>query len=744
MNTTQRQRRLAALLLCLSIPAASGAADDVMALVPLSLEELMATPVVTASRRPEGREQTPAHIMVFTREQIRDRRYKNLADLLEDLPGVDFQRATRSAQYNNFVFQGQLSNNKILILLDGVRIDHPAGGKIPVAENYSLHFAKQVEVLYGPAAALYGADAFAGVINIITEKPGDALQGKVSAGLGNFGSTEGSFQAGAAIGRGFTLSASAHQQASDRAPLDKYYPNAYPKVAAGGLSAGQRENYVGDISSQSQYFRLDHEDHLTLGYYRNNFRSLTSTGDNPASVFYLSNAFYDTTIETWYGKYRFELGSDIKAELVIDQSTYQVDPRSRYINSTTGFADHGYDYALSRRRGIEQNLNWQINDAHVLLAGLGYKDYFSIETPDLPSPYNTSQAANAQGFVYGNTNLLLQNFEGNFNSWSGYLQWQAQWTPNFSTTIGARRDVYSTYGGSLNPRLGFVWQASEGNFLKLLYGEAFRAPAPEETYSAFGSFSGAQSSDGRYQGRNFRAPNTGLLPEKSKNLSLTWDWRPRKNFNLVTNAYLAKVDNIITTQAGNTALPCPFNASLYLASNQYIPGAILCASTTKANSGSDQYWGIDVIPQWKSHLSGAWNADLWGSYSYVQGKVKETANSIELDQINIATHKIKLGTTFRYQDWLTITPRLQWIGPTNTGKTVSNTSSERIKTDAYTVASLHVGIHKLAGDNLSLYFDVYNLFDARYYAAHTSTSSAVLQAVPQQPRTFMSTLEYRF
>ena len=719
------------------------AAEDVLALMPLSLEELIATPVTTASRRSEVREQTPAHIMVFTREQIRDRRYKNLADLLEDLPGVDFQRATRSAQYNNFVFQGHLGNHKLLILLDGVRIDHPAGGKIPIAENFALHFAKQVEVLYGPAAALYGADAFAGVINIISDKAGNTAEGRVALGLGNFGSTESRFQASAPIGKGFSLSASAHQQSSDRAPLDQYYASDYTKVAAGGISAANRENYVGDVHSDSLQFRLDYEDRFTLGFYRNHFRSLTSTGDNPASVFYRSDVFFDTTIDTWYGKYRFALSPTLKGELVVDQSNYQVDPASRYINKTTGFRDQGYDYAYAQRQGVEQNLNWQVNDDHVLLAGIGYKAFHAIETPDLPSPYNTSQGSDAQGFTYANTPLTLQNFEGRYHSTSAYLQWHAQWTGDFSTMAGVRQDHYSTYGSTLNPRLGAVWQVQPGNFIKVLYGEAFRAPSPEDVYSAYGTFTGAQSG-GLYTGTGFRAPNTGLQPETSKNLSLTWDWRPRKDFNLVTNLYEARVEKVVTTQSANTSTVCPFDNTLFLASVQYIPGSILCNSTAKVNSGSDRYWGVDIIPQWKTHLAGAWTADLWGSYSYVQGTVKDSDTAIEREQINIATHKVKAGVTFRYQDWLTLTPRVQWIGDTNTARTVNATAAERIQVPGYTVASLHIGVHKLAHEHLSLYFDIVNLFDARYYAAHTSTSSSVLQAVPQQPRSYMATLEYRF
>jgi outer membrane receptor protein involved in Fe transport len=690
------------------------AAEGVAELLPLSLEELIATPVVTASRRQEGREQTPAHIMVVTREQMRDRRYKNLADLLEDLPGVDFQRGTRSAAYNNFAFQGHLSNNKLLILLDGVRIDHPAGGKIPVAENFSLYFAKQVEVLYGPAAALYGADAFAGVINIITEKA-DSNGGKISAGFGSFGSLEGNFLTSGKLGENISITAGAHYQESDRAPLDKDYPNDFRKVAAGGKSAQEREDYVGNIRSQSQYVRLDAGERLSVSFYRNRFRSLTSTGDRPSAAFYLTDAYWDTTIETLSGKYRFNINPALSSETVVDYSRYEVDPDSRYFNVFTDFKDHGYDYSYGRRMGIEQNLSWQANDTHSVQTGLGYRNYHAIETPDLPRPYNTAKSPGNQGMFYPNTSVPITINEAQYFSWSGYLQWQAQWNTLISTVAGVRHDWYSTYGGSTNPRLGLVLHPSPGNFIKLLYGEAFRAPSPEESYGSFGSY----NPDGSRKGTH-RITNPSLEPEKSKTWSLTWDWRPTRSFNLVSNAYLTNANQIILTRT--------------IAPNL----------ESKENSGNDRYQGIDIIPQWQVHLGGPWTADFWGSYSYVKGHFHETEGGPERKQISIAAHKVKLGVTLRYKDWLTLTPRLQWIGDTTTGA-INREQNDRIKeTDAYTLASLHLGVHKLAGERLSLYFDVYNLFDKRYYAAHTSSSSAVMQAVPQQPRTLMGTLEYRF
>ena len=317
-----------------------------------------------------------------------------------------------------------------------------------------------------------------------------------------------------------------------------------------------------------------------------------------------------------------------------------------------------------------------------------------------------------------------------YYSWSGYLQWQAQWAPTFSTMLGLRDDWYSTYGNSLNPRLGAVWQPAQGNFLKLLYGQAFRTPSTEELLSAFGSFTGATDGSGRYIGTNFRVQNRSLEPEKSKTLSLTWDWRASRDFNLVTNLYATRVDNVISTQ--NEAV-----------STQYIPGAVLSNTTSKQNSGQERYQGIDIIPHWQTHLAGAWMADLWGSYSYIKGTVHDTTDGKDWDQTNISSHKVKLGTTFRYKDWLTITPRLMWIGETNTGRKNTLVQGERLKTDAYTVASLHIGMHKLWDERLSFYFDIYNLFDERYYAAHGSSSTVMLQ-VPQQPRTLMGTLEYRF
>ncbi len=689
----------------------------------MSLEELINTPLITASRQAEPRSQTPAHIMVITREQIQERRYRNLADLMEDLPGVDFMRGTKSSAYNNFAVQGNSGSNKILVMLDGVRLGHPAGGTFPVAENFSLYPAKQVEILFGPAAALYGADALAGVINIITDHAADAPGAMVSLGGGSFGEREASFTASVKNADKLALSMGGHWQRADRAPLDKYYPADFPKVAVGTIAAADREAYVGDISSNSLYARLDAGDDLTFGYYRNRFRSLTSTGDKPATAIYAENAYWDTLTDTLYGKYRFELAPALTGELVVDYSVQEIDPNSKYVNFYTGFAD-GYEYAYGKRFAVEQNLNWKFDERHRVLAGLGFQKYSAIEAHSLPSPYDTSLPPDAQGLFYRGTPVPITIYHLDFDNVSLYTQLQSQWSDTFSTMAGVRHDQHSEYGGSLNTRLGAVWHPQMQHYFKLLYGEAFRAPSPEEGLSSFGSFTSVAGVFTSNTG--FRMPNFDLAPEKAKTLSLTWDWRPRPELNVVANAYHSRIQNLIVTGSSSATS---------------LNGATLVSPETKINAGEETHTGLDLMAQYRFQLNPAWSGDLWGSASWVTGSVDE-GNGIEWDIPYTADYKVKLGATLRYLDRVSIAPQVLWIGDTDNGRK-SSTAPNRLITPGHTVANLHIGWHKLFDGNATAWLDIDNLFDTRYYAAHGSGSRTFFD-MPQQPRTWMVSLEYRF
>jgi outer membrane receptor protein involved in Fe transport len=713
--------------------AAAAADAELDQLMSLSLLELINIPVITASRQVETRDQTPAHILVFTREQIRERRYRNLADLLEDLPGVDFMRGTKSSAYNNFAMQGYAGPNKLLVLLDGVRIGNPAGGNFPVAENFSLYLAKQVEILYGPAAALYGADAVAGVVNIITDRSDRAATGQVSVGAGAFGSRETAFLASTGVAGPLSLSVGGHWQQSDRAPLNEFYPGDFPARDARSFAgtvmvpAAAREDYTGSIRSHSLYARADLGSDLTIGYYRNLFRSLTSTGDRPETALYLEDAPWITRTDTVYGKYRFQLNPRLSGELVVDYSLQQVDPRSKYVNIYTGFQD-GYEYTRGERLGLEQNLTWQLDERHRVQAGLGYQRYHAIEAHTLPSPYDTDQGPDSQGLFYRNTDLPLRIHDASYDNVSAYAQLQSQWSESLSTMAGLRLDHHSAYGQSVNPRLGAVWRANSRHLFKVLYGEAFRAPSPDESLSSFGAFDGSTDASGRYRGTGFRVPNFALEPEKARTLGMVWDWRPRQDMNLVTNVYRSQIRNLVVTLPSSAV-----NA---------IPGAVLINPESKGNAGEQSQYGIDLMAQWRFRIGADWTGEVWGSASWIRGQIDE-GDGVDWDLSFIASHKVKLGTTLRWQDRFSITPQVLWIGDTTNGRKDTRNVPARLETPGYALTNLHLGWHKLFEGRVTLWLDIYNLFDKRYYAAHGAGSRTFFN-MPQQPRSWMASVEYRF
>jgi outer membrane receptor for ferrienterochelin and colicin len=138
-------------------------------LLSLSLADLATIPVVTAARTQQHWDDVQGSLWVITEKEIRERGYRNIADVLRDLPSVDLQGPVNTT--SRLTVRGVAGNAKMLILQDGVRVGATAGEVIPISLNYPLYMAKQIEVLLTAGSALYGTDAVAGVINIISQTP---------------------------------------------------------------------------------------------------------------------------------------------------------------------------------------------------------------------------------------------------------------------------------------------------------------------------------------------------------------------------------------------------------------------------------------------------------------------------------------------------------------------------------------------------------------------------------------------
>ena len=158
-------------------------------LADMSLEDLMSVEVTSASKKAENRTDAPASVFVVTRDDIERNGYRTLADALRQVVGFYI---SNDRNYSYIGLRGYARpgdyNSRILLLVDGVRVNDPLYDTAPVGEDspVDMESLDRIEIVKGPGSALWGANAVLAVINLITKRGSDI------AGTGlrqEFGST---------------------------------------------------------------------------------------------------------------------------------------------------------------------------------------------------------------------------------------------------------------------------------------------------------------------------------------------------------------------------------------------------------------------------------------------------------------------------------------------------------------------------------------------------------------------------
>lgn len=172
-------------LLCISIPASAQSSRE-RDLADLSLEDLANLEVTSVSRRAERLADAPASLYVITGEEIRRSGVTSLPEALRLAPNLEVARidarqyAISARGFNNSV------GNKLLVLIDGRTVYTPLfSGVFWDAQDVLLEDVDRIEVISGPGATLWGANAVNGVINVITRRAGNAQGTLAEAGYGN-------------------------------------------------------------------------------------------------------------------------------------------------------------------------------------------------------------------------------------------------------------------------------------------------------------------------------------------------------------------------------------------------------------------------------------------------------------------------------------------------------------------------------------------------------------------------------
>jgi len=157
---------------------------------PLSLLPPMDDMVVTAARTPLNPQDVGSGYTIIDRQLIEERQAVFALDLLRDVPGLAIARSGGYGSQTQVRVRGAESNH-VLVFIDGVKVNDPAGNDEFALEHLTTFDIERIEVIRGPQSALWGSDALAGVINIITRRAREPFAADAFAEGGAFGTFTG-------------------------------------------------------------------------------------------------------------------------------------------------------------------------------------------------------------------------------------------------------------------------------------------------------------------------------------------------------------------------------------------------------------------------------------------------------------------------------------------------------------------------------------------------------------------------
>jgi len=424
-------------------------ADDMDVVFDLSLKELMNIKITGATLSEENLLSVPAAVTVISSTEIKRLGFTRLDQLMNYIPGYQSYRTDSHSQSYVFSSRGRRIGNagrEVLILLDGMRInDDWAGGATSKEPVISLANVERVEFMRGPGSAIYGSNAFLGVINIISSK-----DKKIFTGIGEHQEKTAGFQ-WHWQDKDKALSFNYHQQKSGGERLNIYDPDITQREFVSSEDPYEWKNIdinaqVGNTSLQIHFSEFD-----TSQFYVEGFVSDDINFEHRES-YYVQLGHNQTINDFW----------SIKASLALSEKKYHA---GSYINKAIPLGLSGKAY--EREPQFNFNLNYNDHDKTKAVMGIEYRK------PDL---INTK----AKVFGAGNS-AFLQAPETSRTIKGVFGQYQYHYNSRWSGILGFRMDEYSDFGSNVSPRVGAIYHLFSHTSIKLLYAEAFRAPSRVET-----------------------------------------------------------------------------------------------------------------------------------------------------------------------------------------------------------------------------------------------------------------------
>lgn len=684
----------------------------------MSLEELMELEVYTASKKSQKITDAPATVYLISEWDIKNRNYSTLADIFRDIPQIEIQQRGDSETKDIFTINGVSGNDKFLLLIDGIRANISTGTKLTIDQSYTMENVKQVEIILGPASSLYGADAFTGIVNIITNKGYENKGLKANLSYGMFDTRNISVNYG--VGKeDFSYVFTGKYYHSNEPFMPKYYPKEYEgytyyQQTGNMLMFGDTVKpefgiipWATPTNAYTIRTKLSIKK-FEIGYnlmFESHSNSLSS---NPSTQLYSDKTLYAHILHNIYITHTYTSQSNkFSLKSILSGQRHNLMPYTLYINQYSNFFN-AYKYEENNNAKIEEQFDYQILSNLTLIGGVSF-DYFTAipRTSDLPVQYNTQKPYNQQQIVYPGTDVKdstgkdLTIFQDiyliKYQNIGSYIQLQSQITNFLSITLGSRYDYNTRYKGNFNPRLGLVINPNNKINIKLLFGQAYLAPSPNSCYQHYGSFYPITNSQNEVTGLGsyyWFLPNPNLKPEKRTSYDALFSFQLTNSLIFSTNVYYGNVTNLIVK--GNF-----FNEIFHNVNVDFVNKNI--------NEGSSYAFGGTARLFAKIYLSTFLNINLVASYSYSDGRIADT-----LPLIYSAKHTVKGTIDIMFKNKFNIYINTSYR--TGSHFITSTIENPQMNDNFYVVnMSANYLLLKKQHFDLSLYCQVYNLTNNKYF-----------------------------
>jgi len=738
--------------------------DDalVKAIFAMSLKDLLNTEVTTATKSSQKISDAPATIYALSRAQIKNRGYRYLSQLLEDIPEIEIQ--SRSVgEYNNYLsIRGIAGNEKLVVLLDGYRVNSPTGSPHAIATNYSLVNAERVEVMLGPASALYGADALSGIINIITRQAENSdaqTYAELFISSGSFSTQEASFN-GRYHNSEVNLMLTAQFYQTDEDNLPKSYPEEYAWYNNQYINQGlvQVSPILNDPSITLDVgvepYATPTESHFIhfsgqFGQFDFGFSDIMEshssvTGLSPEFNLHVKRAIYKTQIQNIFAEHLHQTADKkFSFKTSLSHSTYELNPDSMFVNSFTQYKN-GYKYAESSTTKFEEQFTYTMNDTNQIIGGMSHENISALpKSGDLPFAFNPNKPAELQDLYYIGTNVedvdgndltIYQSFFNiNYQNSALFIQWQYAFSETLSLTSGARYDENTRYGSTFNPRIAVVYKPSNQVTIKTLFNSGYLAPSPYVSYQHYGAFFPVDDNSelgGDVTGLIgffWHLPNPNLKPEEidAKEININW------SINSKLSLFLDYYNNSLEQQIVPTVFSQPEDGIF----DGFFRDIPISAAEIPINSGTTKSDGYTVKLDYLTDIND-FQITSFIAYSASDGSIN---NNQPLTYM--ADNTVKAGIEINKEHWSiylnTLTRSDTRHKPDSNGYIDSS--------DGYTRVDLFTRYqHQWSGSiDVEYQLKITNLLDKRYFNTTFAQSDGFI-ASPQNTRKIELAINLRF